>query len=61
MNYRTLHVKQPDVASGVRPEMKPLCVQYHIIPFWHFISDQPLLFSRFVTLGSLNDEIELRM
>ena len=24
VNYRTLHVKQPDVASGVRPEMKPL-------------------------------------
>ena len=24
VNYRTLHVKQPDVASGVRPETKPL-------------------------------------
>ena len=24
MNYRTLHVKQPDVASGVWPETKPL-------------------------------------
>ena len=24
VNYRTLHVKQPDVASGVRPEMKSL-------------------------------------
>ena len=24
MNYRTLNVKQPDVASGVRPETKPL-------------------------------------
>ena len=25
VNYRTLHVKQPDVASGVQPETKPLC------------------------------------
>ena len=24
VNYRTLHVKQPDVASGVPPETKPL-------------------------------------
>ena len=24
VNYRTLHVKQPDVASGARPETKPL-------------------------------------
>ena len=24
MNYRTLHVKQPDIASGVRLETKPL-------------------------------------
>ena len=24
VNYRTLHVKQPDVGSGVRPETKPL-------------------------------------
>ena len=24
INYRTLHVRQPDVASGVRPETKPL-------------------------------------
>ena len=24
VNYRTLNVKQPDVASGVRPETKPL-------------------------------------
>ena len=24
VNYRTLHVKQPDVASGVRPKTKPL-------------------------------------
>ena len=24
VNYRTLRVKQPDVASGVRPETKPL-------------------------------------
>ena len=24
VNYRTLHVKQPDVASGVRPETKVL-------------------------------------
>ena len=26
VNYRTLHVKQPDVTSGVRPETKPLRV-----------------------------------
>ena len=24
VNYQTLHVKQPDVVSGVRPETKPL-------------------------------------
>ena len=28
VNYRTLHVKQPDVASGVRPETKPLLVAH---------------------------------
>ena len=26
VNYQTLHVRQPDVASGVRPETKPLIV-----------------------------------
>ena len=26
VSYRTLHVKQPNVASGVRPETKPLVI-----------------------------------
>ena len=31
VNYQTLHVRQPDVASGVRPETKPLRVSLLVL------------------------------
>ena len=44
VNYRTLHVKQPDVSSCVRPETKPLLTRFQTknCNYPHSLSDSDL-------------------
>ena len=51
VNYRMLHVKQPDVVSGVWPETKPLAVAENMIA--HFPNICKVLLIIFMLKGAI--------